>query len=69
MTSFHAWDEVRYEIFGTNDLDDITAGARRMTAEAQKRRLGEMRSQIELTQREGADLMDVRLERVSGSHD
>jgi DNA-binding XRE family transcriptional regulator len=66
MTSFHSWDEVKEEVFDTvdtEDLDVIAAGARRMVAEA--RALAEMRRQLGLTQREVADRMHVRQERVS----
>lgn len=65
MTSFHSWDEVREEVFDTEDLDVIAAGARRMVAEARAHRLAEMRRQLGLTQREVADRMHVRQERVS----
>lgn len=68
MTSFHSWDEVKEEVFDTvdtEDLDVIAAGARRMVAEARAHRLAEMRRQLGLTQREVADRMHVRQERVS----
>ncbi|MGW0819849.1 helix-turn-helix domain-containing protein [Streptomyces sp. NPDC002845] len=65
MTGFHSWDEVKHEVFDTDDLDDIAAGARRMVAEARAHRLAEMRRQLGLTQREVADRMHVRQERVS----
>ena len=68
MTSFHSWDEVKEEVFdtvGTEDLDEIAAGARRTVAEARAHRLAEMRRQLGLTQREVADRMHVRQERVS----
>ncbi|MFF3379936.1 helix-turn-helix domain-containing protein [Streptomyces sp. NPDC002680] len=65
MTSFHSWDEVKEEVFDSEDLDEISAGARRMVAEARAHRLAEMRRQLGLTQREVADRMHVRQERVS----
>lgn len=65
MTSFHPWDEVKNEIFDPDDLDEITAGARRLVAEARAHRLAEMRRELGLTQREIADRMHVRQERVS----
>ncbi|MEH0635943.1 helix-turn-helix transcriptional regulator [Streptomyces bottropensis] len=65
MTSFHSWDEVKDEVFDADDLDEIMAGARRMVAEARAHRLAEMRRQLGLTQREVADRMHVRQERVS----
>lgn len=65
MTSFHSWDEVKEEVFDAEDLDEITAGARRLVAEARAHRLAEMRRQLGLTQREVADRMHVRQERVS----
>ncbi|MBT2489982.1 helix-turn-helix transcriptional regulator [Streptomyces sp. ISL-96] len=65
MTSFHSWDEVKHEVFDTEDLEEISAGARRMVAEARAHRLAEMRKQLGLTQREVADRMHVRQERVS----
>ncbi|MPY64887.1 helix-turn-helix domain-containing protein [Streptomyces spongiae] len=65
MTSFHSWDEVKHEVFDADDLDAITAGARRMVAEARAHRLAEMRRQLGLTQRELAARMHVRQERVS----
>jgi len=65
MTSFHSWDEVKEEVFDPEDLDEISAGARRMVAEARAHRLAEMRRQLGLTQREVADRMHVRQERVS----
>ncbi|MEV0638965.1 helix-turn-helix transcriptional regulator [Streptomyces sp. NPDC050619] len=65
MTSFHSWDEVKQEIFDTDDLEEIADGARRMVAEARAHRLAEMRRQLGLTQREVADRMHVRQERVS----
>ncbi|WEH15700.1 helix-turn-helix transcriptional regulator [Streptomyces sp. VNUA24] len=65
MTSFHSWDEVKEEVYDTEDLDEIMAGARRMVAEARAHRLAEMRRELGLTQREVADRMHVRQERVS----
>jgi DNA-binding XRE family transcriptional regulator len=65
VTSFHSWDEVKHEVFDTDDLDAITSGARRMVAEARAHRLAEMRRQLGLTQREVAARMQVRQERVS----
>uniref|UniRef100_A0AAU1ZZH9 Helix-turn-helix transcriptional regulator n=1 Tax=Streptomyces sp. NBC_00093 TaxID=2975649 RepID=A0AAU1ZZH9_9ACTN len=65
MTSFHSWDKVKEEVFDSEDLDEISAGARRMVAEARAHRLAEMRRQLGLTQREVADRMHVRQERVS----
>ncbi|MBT2396561.1 helix-turn-helix transcriptional regulator [Streptomyces sp. ISL-100] len=65
MTSFHSWDEVKHEVFDTEDLEEIAAGARRMVAEARAHRLAEVRKQLGLTQREVADRMHVRQERVS----
>ncbi|MFI5793387.1 helix-turn-helix domain-containing protein [Streptomyces sp. NPDC051677] len=65
MTSFHSWDEAKQEIFDTDDLEEITSGAQRMVAEARAHRLAEMRRQLGLTQREVADRMHVRQERVS----
>ncbi|MEW2398619.1 helix-turn-helix transcriptional regulator [Streptomyces sp. NPDC046862] len=65
MTSFHSWDEVKEEVFDTEDLDEIAVGARRMISEARAHRLAEMRRQLGLTQREVADRMQVRQERVS----
>lgn len=63
MTGFHSWDEVKEEVCDTEDLDEITAGARRRVAEARAHRLAEMRRQLGLTQREVADRMHVRQER------
>ncbi|MDX2543997.1 helix-turn-helix domain-containing protein [Streptomyces sp. WI04-05B] len=65
MTSFHSWDEVKEEVFDAEDLDEIAAGARRMVSVARAHRLAEMRRQLGLTQREVADRMHVRQERVS----
>ncbi|MEW2120307.1 MULTISPECIES: helix-turn-helix domain-containing protein [unclassified Streptomyces] len=65
MTSFHSWDEVKEEVFDAEDLHEISAGARRMVAEARAHRLAEMRRQLGLTQREVANRMHVRQERVS----
>ncbi|MFD5031030.1 helix-turn-helix domain-containing protein [Streptomyces sp. NPDC058220] len=65
MTTFHAWDDVKREVFDAEDLDVITAGAQRMVAEARAHRLAEMRKQLGLTQREVAARMHVRQERVS----
>ncbi len=65
MTSFHPWDEVKREVFDAEDLDEISAGAQRMVAEARAHRLAEMRRQLGLTQREMAARMHVRQERVS----
>ncbi|MFE1957078.1 helix-turn-helix domain-containing protein [Streptomyces sp. NPDC059479] len=47
------------------DLDEVTAGARRMVAEARAHKLAEMRKQLDLTQSEVAARMQVRQERVS----
>jgi hypothetical protein len=49
VTGFHSWDEVKHEIFDTDDLDEITAGARRLVAEARAHRLAEMRRELGLT--------------------
>ncbi|MFF2065696.1 helix-turn-helix domain-containing protein [Streptomyces sp. NPDC058200] len=65
MTTFHAWDDVKREVFDAEDLDVITAGTQRMVAEARAHRLAEMRKQLGLTQREVAARMHVRQERVS----
>ncbi|MFE1782120.1 helix-turn-helix domain-containing protein [Streptomyces sp. NPDC059506] len=65
MTTFHSWDEAKHEIFDSEDLDDIRAGARRMVAEARAHRLAEMRKQLGLTQSDVAARMQVRQERVS----
>lgn len=65
MASFHSWDEVKREVFDADDLEDIAVGARRMVAEVRAHRLAEMRRQLELTQREVANRMHVRQERVS----
>ncbi|MDQ0992633.1 helix-turn-helix transcriptional regulator [Streptomyces sp. V3I7] len=65
MTDFHSWDDVKHEVFDAEDLEEITAGARRMVAESRAHRLAEMRRQLGLTQREVADRMHVRQERVS----
>ncbi|MDQ0932154.1 helix-turn-helix domain-containing protein [Streptomyces turgidiscabies] len=65
MTSFHSWDEVKAEVFDAEDPQEISAGARRMVAEARAHRLAEMRRQLGLTQREVANRMHVRQERVS----
>ncbi|MEV0038142.1 helix-turn-helix transcriptional regulator [Streptomyces sp. NPDC050804] len=65
MTGFHAWDDVKREVFDAEDLDEITAGARRMVAEACAHRLAEMRRQLGLPQSEVAARMHVRQERVS----
>jgi len=34
LTGFHSWDEVKHEVFDAEDLDEISAGAERMAAEA-----------------------------------
>jgi DNA-binding XRE family transcriptional regulator len=65
MTTFHSWDDVKGEIFDAEDLDEITAGAKRMVALARAHRLAEMRKELGLTQREMAARMHVRQERVS----
>jgi DNA-binding XRE family transcriptional regulator len=65
MTGFHSWDEAKEEIFDAEDLHEISAGARRMVAEARAHRLAEMRRQLGLTQHEVAHRMQVRHERVS----
>ncbi|MGO4749850.1 hypothetical protein AB4212_14710 [Streptomyces sp. 2MCAF27] len=43
MTGFHAWDDVKREVFDAEDLDVIDAGAQRMVAEVRAHRLAEMR--------------------------
>jgi DNA-binding transcriptional regulator YiaG len=65
MTSFHSWDEVKNEVFDTEDLEAIDAGAQRMVAEARAQRLADMRRQLGLTQSDVAARMHVRQERVS----
>jgi hypothetical protein len=63
MTSFHSWDEVKEEVFDTEDLDEITAGARRMVAEARAHRLADRdRDGAE----PGADAPGVAVSRVEG---
>ncbi|MFD3931157.1 hypothetical protein [Streptomyces sp. NPDC058614] len=32
-TSFHSWDRVKHEVFEAEELDEISAAARRMVAE------------------------------------
>jgi DNA-binding XRE family transcriptional regulator len=65
MNTFHSWDDVKREVFDTEDLNEITIGAQRMVAEARAHRLAEMRKQLGLTQSEVAARMQVRQERVS----
>ncbi|MGW5230778.1 helix-turn-helix domain-containing protein [Streptomyces nodosus] len=65
MTEFHAWDEVKREVFDAEDLEAIQRGAQRMVAEARAHRLAQMRRQLGLTQSEVAARMHVRQERVS----
>lgn len=50
MTPFHSWHEVKYEVFDTEELEGIEAGARRMVAEARAHRLAETRRQLGPTQ-------------------
>ncbi|MEK8144167.1 helix-turn-helix transcriptional regulator [Streptomyces sp. M10(2022)] len=65
MTTFHSWDEVKQEVFDTEDLEEIDRGARRMVAESRAHRLVEMRKELGLTQSEMAERLHVRQERVS----
>jgi DNA-binding XRE family transcriptional regulator len=65
MTEFHAWGDVKREVFDAEDLEAIHSGAQRMVAEARAYRLAEMRRQLGLTQSEVAARMHVRQERVS----
>jgi len=65
VTGFHAWGDVKREVFEAEDLDAIDAGAQSTVAEARAHRLAEMRRLFGLTQSEVAARMHVRQERVS----
>ncbi|MGY1498080.1 hypothetical protein ACW4TU_16015 [Streptomyces sp. QTS52] len=41
MTSFHSWAEVKEEVFDAEELDEISAGALHMVAEARRLQLAE----------------------------
>jgi DNA-binding XRE family transcriptional regulator len=62
MTGFRNWDDVKHELFDTDELTTIEQGAaRRLTGI----RLGEIRQSLGLTQATVAERMGVRQERVS----
>jgi predicted XRE-type DNA-binding protein len=62
MTKFHKWDDVKHEIFDEEDLEAIEQGAARRLAAI---RLADLRRRSNLTQRQVAQRMGVRQERVS----
>ena len=47
MTGFHNWDDVKHELFDTDELTSIEQGAARRLAGV---RLGEIRQSLGLTQ-------------------